>query len=88
MRFGPSQLSRLAAAGILAGTIGVSSGAIAAGTVYSPGPSVDAARNAASAAVQSVVRDARDQASREVSKRRGPSDRAKTSHRWHGIERR
>jgi hypothetical protein len=85
MRFGPFPLMTLAAAGIHAGAIGVSSGAIA-GTAYAP--SVDAARNAAAAAVQSVVRDARDQASREVSKRRGPSDRAKTSHRWHGVERR
>ena len=88
MTFGPFQLKSLAAAGILAGAIGVSSGAIAAGTTYSPGPSVDAARSAASAAVQSVVRDARDQASRELSPRRGSSNRARTSHRWQGIERR
>jgi hypothetical protein len=87
MRVGPFQLSSLAAAGILAGAIGVSSGAFA-GTAYSPShsPSVDAARNAASAAVQSVVRDAREHAAREQSLRRSPSHRAKTSHRRHGVE--
>ncbi len=85
MRIGPFQLKSLAAAGILTGAIAVSSSAFA-GTAYTP--SVEAARNAASAAVQSVVRDARDNAARERSLRRSPSDRAKTSHRWHGGERR
>jgi hypothetical protein len=85
MRIGPFQLSGLIAAGVLAGAIGVSSGAIA-GTANSP--SVDAAGNAAAAAAQSAVRDARDYAARELRSRRSPSDRAKTTQWWHGVKRR
>ena len=83
MRFGPFQLRSMILAGMLAGSMSVSSGALG-GTAHSPSvnpsPSVDAARNASAAATQSAVRDARDRA---YQLRRGPSHRTKTGHHWY-----